>query len=80
MSEKSAGLIGTFVVLLYLAMLLGACSASGPEVQTRVVQIPSSKPYKFIRWSREDTPETIAQARRHNSAHQAVINAENAKR
>lgn len=61
---------------IILTMLLAACSTSSPMVQTKVVEVPSSKPYRFIRWSQDDTPETIAAVARHNRAHQAVIDAE----
>ena len=63
-------------ILIVAALALAGCSTSAPLVQTRIVEVASSKPYRFIRWSQDDTPETIAAAQRHNRAHQAVIDAE----
>lgn len=54
--------------------LLAGCSKSEPVV--RVVEVPSSKPYRFIRWSRTDSPETVTAVKRHNRTHQAVKDAE----
>ncbi len=65
---------------LILALALGACSTPIPITQTKIVEVPSSKPYRFITWAVDDSPETKRQIRQHNRAHQAVINAEKAPR
>lgn len=61
-----------------IALALAGCSTSDPLVQTRVVEVPSSKPYRFITYSLADSPETRQQVRQHNRTHQAVIDAERA--
>jgi hypothetical protein len=60
-----------------IALALAGC-ATQPDTLTRVVDVPSSKPYKFIQWSVADTEETRRAVRAHNRAHQAVIDAEKA--
>lgn len=65
-----------FCILLPLA----ACTQSPPDVQTRIVEIPSSKPYRFITFSSSDDPRTVREIKRHNRAHQEVINAEKTAR
>jgi hypothetical protein len=64
-------LLGGVIIAIWL---LAGCSK--PEPVVRVVEVPSSRPYQFIRWSREDTPETVAAVKRHNRTHQAVKDAE----
>lgn len=58
------------------ALALSGCSTPTPVVQTRLVEVPSSKPYRFITFSENDDPESIRQIKRHNRAHQAVIASE----
>jgi hypothetical protein len=61
-----------------LALALAGCGAQVPELQTRLVTVPSAKPYRFITYD-DKTPDTVAkQIRRHNRTHQAVIEAEKA--
>lgn len=60
--------------IITVIWLLAGCSKSEPEV--RVVEVPSSAPYRFIKWSRSDTPETVAAVKLHNRTHQAVKDAE----
>jgi hypothetical protein len=61
-----------------IVLVLVGCSTPKPEVQTRIVEIPSSKPYRYITFSDKDDPDTIRQVKRHNRAHQEVINTEKA--
>jgi hypothetical protein len=65
-----------FCILLSLA----ACNPAPPDMQTRIVEVPSSKPYRFITFGDGDDPQTIREIKRHNRAHQEVINAEKAPR
>lgn len=67
------------IVPLLALVLLAGCASTPPIVQTKVVEVPSSKPYRFITYSLDDTEETRRAVRAHNRAHQAVINAEKAK-
>jgi hypothetical protein len=67
------------LIPVILLLALAGCAQQPPQVQTRLVEVASSKPYRFIRWSIDDTAETKAAIRRHNRAHQAVIDAEKAK-
>lgn len=77
MTERAARILGTSVVLIYLVILLSACSTAPETIaQTKVIEVPSAKPYRFITYSLDDTAETRAAVRAHNRAHQAVINAE----
>ena len=75
-SEKWARWLLLIGVIVLIAWGLGGCSPTPPEVQTRIVEVPSSAPYRFITWSPKDEPETQRQVRAHNRRHQAVINAE----
>lgn len=58
-----------------LCITLGACNPTPPQVQTRVVSVPSSKPYRYIKpHPTEDklSADTLAQISRHNTAHALV--------
>lgn len=37
--------------------------------ETVVTPTPPANPYRFITWSKRDTPKTIDQIRRHNVRH-----------
>jgi hypothetical protein len=74
-SQQVAGFL-LFVALVVALSVLGGCSTGSPAVQTRVVEVPSSKPYRYITWSPADTAETKKQVRAHNRAHQEVVKAE----
>ena len=63
-------------VAIMIGLALAGCDPTPPEVQTRIVEVPSAKPYSFLTWSLADTKDTRAAIRRHNRAHQAVIDAE----
>lgn len=63
-------------VAILIGLALAGCNPTPPEVQTRIVEVVSPKPYKFITWTPADTPESKRQIRAHNRAHQAVIDAE----
>jgi hypothetical protein len=57
------------------ALALSGCSLSSPQVQTRVIAVPSSKPYRYIKpHPTEDklSADTIAQISRHNTTHALV--------
>ena len=62
-------------IVLFMLFMTG-CTTKPPEVQTRIVEVPSSKPYRYITFSEKDDPATIRQVKSHNRAHQAVIDAE----
>jgi hypothetical protein len=70
--------LGLFLILaaIFGALALSGCSTTPQEVQTRVVEVPSSKPYRFITYTDKTDENTARQIRRHNRAHQAVINTE----
>ena len=68
--------IAYFAAISLLAIACTACTQTPPEVQTRIVEVPSSKPYRYIRFSSSDDPKTISEIKRHNRAHSAVIAAE----
>jgi hypothetical protein len=55
---------------------LAGCQATPPEVQTRIVEVPTAKPYRFITYTPQTDESTARQIRRHNRAHSAVIAAE----
>jgi hypothetical protein len=63
-----------FFLAISIAFALTGCATQPP--QSIPVPVLSSKPYKFLTWSVDDTPETKAGIRAHNRAHQAVLNAE----
>jgi uncharacterized lipoprotein YajG len=67
--------IGKFAALLLAALVLAGCSTT-PQTVTKIVEVPSSAPYRFITFSGKDDPKTIREIKRHNRAHQAVIEAE----
>jgi hypothetical protein len=61
----------------FVGLALAGCSTTpATVVQTRVVEVVSSKPYRFITWTPADSAESKRQIRAHNRAHQAVIDAE----
>lgn len=62
--------------IITLGLLAAGCSKTSPETQTRLVEVPSSKPYRYITFDSSDSPDTIRQVKRHNRAHQEVIRAE----
>jgi hypothetical protein len=60
-------------------LALGACDATSPQVQTRIVPVPSSKPYRFIKpHPVEDklSENLLSQIERHNNVHWKVKEAE----
>ncbi len=66
----------TTAILALVAILAGCASPKSPAFETKLVEVPSAKPYRFITYSLNDTAETRRQVRAHNRAHQAVLNAE----
>ena len=63
-------------IALSIALALAGCAQTPPAETVSVVKIPSSAPYRYITFSKKDDPDTIRQIKRHNRAHQAVIDAE----
>ncbi len=57
------------------ALALSGCSLSSPKPETRVIAVPSSAPYRYIKpHPTEDklSKDTLAQISRHNTAHALV--------
>jgi hypothetical protein len=71
------GIALTLCIVLFMLFMTG-CTTKPAEVHTRVVEVPSSKPYRFITITYSDKTDeaTAMQIRRHNRAHQNVIDAE----
>ncbi len=67
------------LIPIILLLALAGCAQQPPQAETRLVEVVSPKPYRFIQWSVDDTEESKRQIRQHNRAHQAVIDAEKAK-
>lgn len=59
--------------VICIIYLVAGCAPT-PEIRTRVVTVPSSAPYRYIKPHPEDklTNGTLAQISRHNSAHYLV--------
>jgi outer membrane PBP1 activator LpoA protein len=68
--------IGLALCIVLFMLFMTGCTTKPPEVQTRVVEVPSSAPYKFIHYTDKTDDATAKQIRRHNRAHAAVIEAE----
>jgi hypothetical protein len=66
-------------VILMLPLLLAACGDPAPPI-VEVVSVPSSRPYRYIKYSTKDTPNTIRQVRDHNYRHSLVKKAEDEAR
>ena len=64
------------LAIITLAVALAGCAQEPAKFETRMVEVVSSKPYRFIQWSVDDTAETKRQVKGHNRAHQAVLDAE----
>lgn len=62
--------------VLAIASLAG-CAKEPPPVE-RIVAVPSSKPYRYVTYSKQDSAETVAQIDRHNKTHARVKAAEKA--
>jgi len=63
-------------IIALAALALAGCNTTPPEVQERLISVPSSAPYRYITFSQNDDPDTIRQIKRHNRSHSAVIAAE----
>ena len=58
---------------------VSGCNTTSPQVQERVIAVPSSKPYRYIKPSpTEDklSADLVAQIERHNITHWKVKQAE----
>lgn len=65
-------------LFLAISSTLAGCNPTPPDVQTRIIEIPSSRPYRFITYTDKTDEATAKQIRRHNRSHQEVINTEKA--
>jgi hypothetical protein len=71
------GFLAKMALILAISSTAASCTSS-PQVQTRVVPVPSSKPYRYIKPHPADalTENTMAQIERHNNVHWKVKEAE----
>lgn len=63
------------ITLAVYCITLGGCSLSSPKPETRVISVPSSAPYRYIKPNpKEDklSKETLDQISRHNTTHALV--------
>ena len=63
------------IFILAIMLVSSGCNPTPPQVQTRVISVPSSKPYRYIKpHPTEDklSADTIAQISRHNTTHALV--------
>jgi uncharacterized lipoprotein YmbA len=72
----NGGGFALLILAVVAALALAGCQTTPPEVQTRVLSVPSSAPYRFIHYSDKTDGPTAKAIRRHNRAHAAVIEAE----
>lgn len=67
------------IALISAMLATTGCSLSSPKPETRVIAVPSAKPYRYIKpHPTEDklTENTLAQIERHNNVHWQVKEAE----
>ena len=66
--------IAYLAVASLLALACTACTTPSPQIQTRVISVPSSAAYRYIKPHPDDklTKGTLSQISRHNLAHAAV--------
>lgn len=62
-------------IILFMLFMTG-CASKPAEVQTRIVEVPSAKPYRYITYTDKTDEATAKQIRRHNRTHGTVIEAE----
>jgi hypothetical protein len=65
------------ITILLTIVALSACSSPLRPTPARVVEVPSSKPYNYIKWSKQCPASVNRAIRAHNRAHQRVKRAEN---
>lgn len=66
-------------IVTICALALAGCNTTSPQVETRVVAVPSSRPYRYIKpHPVEDklSENLLAQISRHNQVHWKVKEAE----
>ena len=70
--------VKSWIAIALIAVASAGCSSPPPvpQMETRIVEVITAKPYRFITFSTADDPETIRQIKRHNRAHAAVMEAE----
>lgn len=72
-SEKIARWLLLIAIIALVAVLFGGCAQEPPREVVKIVEIPSSKPYRFITFDPEkDSLPTIRQITKHNISHAAV--------
>lgn len=72
------GFIAKMALILAISSTAG-CSLSSPKPETRVIAVPSSKPYRYIKpHPTQDklSDNLLAQIERHNNVHWQVKQAE----
>ena len=72
-SRQTRALAGAMVAL---TLALAGAGCNPPPPQKEIVLVPSSKPYRYIRYSKHDDPETVKEINRHNQTHAKVKAAE----
>lgn len=70
--------IGIALCIVLFMLFMTGCTTKPAEVQTRIIEVPSSKPYRYITYTPKTDEATAKQIRRHNRVHHAVIEAEKA--
>jgi hypothetical protein len=78
MTAPTPNALGLAVCIVLFLLFMTGCSTKAPEVQTRVISVPSSAPYDFIVYTDKTDEPTAQKIRRHNRRHQEVINTEKA--
>ena len=77
-SERLARWLVLAIIIGLIALFLGGCAQQTPRIETRVVPVPSSKPYRYLKISPKDdlTKGTLRQIEIHNLTHWKVKQAE----
>ena len=73
--RRSPKLPPFLIFLLMLPALTGCASNPWPAEIEVTAPPPAVSPYRFLTWSKRDTPETIQQIRRHNATHARMTSA-----
>jgi outer membrane PBP1 activator LpoA protein len=74
--QENKGQAMRAAIIMLAALALAGCQTTPPEVQTRVISVPSSAPYDFIHYTDQTDEATAKKIRKHNRSHAAVIAAE----
>lgn len=65
------------VLCLVMMPLLAGCASNPPPAEIAIAPMSPAKIYKYITWSKADTPKTIDQIRRHNARHWRMLRKSN---